>query len=153
MNKSSVFKSDFLTNDSLVPAFVFCRESQSLTRPAISGIYALHQTSIGINWTAKNDLWQSACHHRVASEYISVPLFRRNQRYRLVRQRQDIQLGCHSEKGQNTIIIWQCIRIVSWSWKIPPINRNEFRIFGPLFLAVVLHVINQEIQIHPCDLS
>ena len=41
MNKSSVFESDFLTNDSLVPAFVFCRESQSLTR--------LHQTSIGID--------------------------------------------------------------------------------------------------------
>ena len=49
MNKTSVFESDFLTNDSLVPAFVFCRGSQSLTRPAISGIYDLHQTSIEIN--------------------------------------------------------------------------------------------------------
>ena len=71
MNKSSVFESDFLTNDSLVPAFVFCRGSQRLTR--------LHQTSIGIDWIAKIVLWQSACHHWVASEYISVPLFRRNQ--------------------------------------------------------------------------
>ena len=53
MNKTSVFESDFLTNDSLVPAFVFCRGSQSLKCPAISGIYDLHQTSIGINWIAK----------------------------------------------------------------------------------------------------
>ena len=30
---------------------------------------------------------------------------------------------------------------------------NELRVFGPLFLAVELHVKNQEIQIHPCDLS
>jgi hypothetical protein len=44
-----VFESDFLTNDSLVPAFVFGHESQSLKRPALNGIYALHQTSIGIN--------------------------------------------------------------------------------------------------------
>jgi len=49
MNKSSVFDSDFLTNDSLVPAFVFGREGQRITRPAINGIYDLHQTSIGIN--------------------------------------------------------------------------------------------------------
>ena len=41
MNVSSVFESDFLTNDSLIPAFVFYRGSQRLTR--------LHQTSIGIN--------------------------------------------------------------------------------------------------------
>jgi hypothetical protein len=45
MNNASVFESDFLTNDSLVPAFVFCHERQSITR--------LHQTSIGINWVAK----------------------------------------------------------------------------------------------------
>ncbi len=48
MNKSSVFESDLLTNDSLVPTFVFGHESQGLTRRAISGIYDLHQTSIGI---------------------------------------------------------------------------------------------------------
>jgi hypothetical protein len=49
MNNSSVFESDFLTNDSLVPTFVFGHESQTLKRPAINGIYDLHQTSIGIN--------------------------------------------------------------------------------------------------------
>jgi hypothetical protein len=41
MINSSVFESDFVTNDSLVPAFVFHRERQSITR--------LHQTSIWIN--------------------------------------------------------------------------------------------------------
>jgi hypothetical protein len=44
MNNSSVFESDFLTNDSLVPTFVFGHESQTLKRPEISGIYDLHQT-------------------------------------------------------------------------------------------------------------
>jgi hypothetical protein len=34
-----------------------------------------------------------------------------------------------------------------------PIKRNELRIFGPVFLAVRLQVINKEIQIHPFDLS
>ena len=43
MNNASVFESDFLTNDSLVPAFVFCRESQSVQ------MTRLHQTSIGIS--------------------------------------------------------------------------------------------------------
>jgi len=41
VNKSSAFGSDFLTNDSLIPTFVFYRGSQRLTR--------LHQTSIEIN--------------------------------------------------------------------------------------------------------
>jgi hypothetical protein len=39
-----VFESDFLTNDSLAPTFVFCLEGPSLKRPAINGIYDLHQT-------------------------------------------------------------------------------------------------------------
>jgi len=29
----------------------------------------------------------------------------------------------------------------------------ELRVLGPLFLAVVPHSGNQEIQIHPCDLA
>ena len=32
-------------------------------------------------------------------------------------------------------------------------QSNELRVFGPLFLAVMLQVINKEIQIHPCDLA
>gem|GEM_PF-6628140 len=36
---------------------------------------------------------------------------------------------------------------------MPPIKRNEFLEFGPLFLAVLLHAVNEEVQIHPCDLS
>jgi len=32
-------------------------------------------------------------------------------------------------------------------------QSNELREFGPLFLAVVLQVINREVQIHPCDFS
>lgn len=35
MNKYSVIESDFLINGSLVPAFVFCRVSQSLIRSAM----------------------------------------------------------------------------------------------------------------------
>jgi len=47
MDKSSVFDSDCLASDSLVPVFVFYRERQSVF------ITRLHQTSIGINWCAK----------------------------------------------------------------------------------------------------
>ena len=36
---------------------------------------------------------------------------------------------------------------------MPPIKRNELRVFGPLFLAVMLQVINRELQIQPYDLS
>lgn len=45
MNNGSVLKSDYLASDSLVPAFVFYRGRQGITR--------LRQTSIEINWTAK----------------------------------------------------------------------------------------------------
>jgi len=47
MDKSSVFDSDFLTNDSLVPAFAFGCESQSVQ------MTRLHQTSIRIYCTVK----------------------------------------------------------------------------------------------------
>jgi hypothetical protein len=148
MNTSSVFESDFLTNDSLVPTFVFYRGSQRLTR--------LHQTSIEIDWIAKKVLWQSAYHHSMVSEYISVPLSRRNQCDRLGCQRQTIQLGRHSGKGQNTIIVWQKICILGWSWKAPPINANELRIYGSTLWSrscYVPHMVYQEVQFHSRDLS
>jgi hypothetical protein len=56
-----------------------------------------------------------------------------------------IQLGRHSEKGQNTIIICQGIHILGWSWKALPIKRNELGVFGPLFFAVMLQALNKEI--------
>jgi hypothetical protein len=116
----------------------------------------LHQTSIGINHA--DGVTKTFFDNQRATIGRLQNIFRYPypgaiKANRLIRQRQDIQLGRHSGKGQNTIIICQCIRILGWSWKMPPINRNELRVFGPLFLAVVLHVINQEIQIHPCDLS
>jgi hypothetical protein len=32
-------------------------------------------------------------------------------------------------------------------------QSNELQGFGPLFLAVMLQVINEEIQVRPCDFS
>jgi hypothetical protein len=32
-------------------------------------------------------------------------------------------------------------------------QSNELQGYGPLFLAVILQVINEEIQIRPCDFS
>jgi hypothetical protein len=61
-----------LTNDPMVPSWVFRRECQYAKT-------CLHQTSIEIDWIAKDVLWQSVCCHSTASEYISVPLSRRSQ--------------------------------------------------------------------------
>ena len=101
----------------------------------------------------KADRRQSACHHLVASEYILIPLFRRNQSESARLFLAVVQLGRHLEKGQNTIIRCQVICIFCWSRKMPPIKRTELRVFGRLFLAVKLQAVNEEIQIHPYDLS
>ena len=54
MNKSSVFGSEFLTNDSLVPAIVFSRESQGVLFTRIQQITPLAwPDGIGIDKIAK----------------------------------------------------------------------------------------------------
>ena len=103
MNKTSVFESDFLTNDSLVLSFVFYRGRQRLTR--------LHQTSIGINWIAKGFFDNQCTAIRQSQNIFRVPLFRRNQS-KAAWILGSIQLGRHSEKGQNANIGSQGICMV-----------------------------------------
>ena len=112
----------------MVLTFVFGLESQSVS------ITRLHQTSIGINWSVKlffDNQRATIGQHQNIFRY---PCSGAIKAKRLGSER-PIQLGRHSEKGQNTIISWQVIRILVWSWKVPPIKRNELRIFGPLFFG------------------
>ena len=87
-----------LTNDPMVLACVFHRECQYAKT-------CLHQTSIEIDWIAKDVLWQSVCCHSTASEYISVPLSRRSQSKRLGSKIHPVRvsLGQGAERGYRLV--------------------------------------------------
>lgn len=77
-------------------------------------------------------LWQSACRLKTASEYISVPLFRRNQKNRLVRQGQSpVRVSLEKEtKHDHHLSRSPYIRMETGSrrqsshWASPWLSRN-----------------------------
>ncbi len=126
--KNYPFQSDFLTSDSVVPACIFDYERQrvlnNVSAPNNSGLTDLPKGSLTISVPPSDDF-------RIYFASLIPAQSKKSARP----PEQSVQFGCHSEKGQNAIINYQDIRIRGWSRKVPPIKRNELRVFGPLFFG------------------
>jgi hypothetical protein len=126
-NVFSAFAYRFVDNWPPGLAFVFSRGHQRIE-------YYASAPNIYQNWlSCQKDLWQSACRHWTASEYISVPLSRRSQNVlaclTVPRHPVRVSLGQGADSANRLAInlIFDCC------WKVPPIKRNELQVYCPLF--------------------